>query len=112
MPGGGQVGLAAPPPPPPPNPAPIVVSVTETGNGTVVEAAAAPGSPTAAPSRPTPRSMRDHGVVRFEQAVDAAPRRSGTFARPPLPAVARLLIARLAVQRALATLPRGLAPGG
>jgi hypothetical protein len=111
MPGGGQVGLAAPPPPPPPNPAPIVVSVTETGNGTVIEAAA-PGSPTAAPSRPTLHSMRGHRVVGFEQAVDAALRRSGPFARPPLPAVARLLIARLAVERVLATLPQGLAPGG
>lgn len=111
MPGGGQVGLAAPPPPPPANPAPIVVSVTVTGNGTIVEAAA-PGSPTAAPARPTLHSMRDHGVVRFERAADAASRRSVTLAHAPLPAVNRLMIARLAVQRALVTLPRGLTPGG
>jgi hypothetical protein len=109
-PGGGQVGLVAPPPPPPPDAAPIVVSVAETGV-TIVEAAA-PGSPTSAPTRATLHSLRDHGVVRFERASDAARRRSVAFARPALPAASRLLIARLAVERALATLPRGLAPGG
>jgi hypothetical protein len=110
VPGGGQVGLVAPPPPPPPDPAPIVVTITETGSGTIVEAAA-PGSPTATAPRPTLHSMRDHGVVRFEHALDATLRRSAAFARPALPALSRLLIARLAVERAAATLPRGLTPG-
>jgi len=39
MPGGGQVGLAAPPPPPPPNPEPVVV--TAAGPGGSVEPGAA-----------------------------------------------------------------------
>jgi hypothetical protein len=107
MPGGGQVGLAAPPPPPPPNPAPIVVAATEAGTGEIVEAAASV-SPTATPARATLRSLRDHRVVRFERAMDAALRRSLAVRRPPLPALSRLLIARLAVERSLLTLPGGL----
>ena len=110
MPGGGQVGLVAPPPPPPADPIPIVVSVTDPGSVTIVEAAAAE-SPTPSPARPTLHTMRGHAAVRFELAIDAAQRRSAAIARPALPAISRLLIARLVVERAPATLPRGLARG-
>jgi Stage II sporulation protein len=110
LPGGGQVGLVAPPPPPPADPEPIIVSVADSGSVTIVEAGAAE-SPTASPARPTLHSMRSHAAVRFEQASDAALRRSAGFARPALPAISRLLIARLVIDRSLATLPRGLDRG-
>ncbi|MEP6680032.1 MAG: SpoIID/LytB domain-containing protein [Chloroflexota bacterium] len=63
LPGGGQVGLAAPPPPPPSNPTPIVVTTT------VLAVAAAPRPAAAVVDI---RDMADHAVVRFERALDAA----------------------------------------
>jgi hypothetical protein len=63
LPGGGQVGLAAPPPPPPPDPVPIVVTAA------TASAAVAP-PPTAA--EVDIRDMRDHAIVRFERAADEA----------------------------------------
>ena len=110
VPGGGQVGLVAPPPPPPADPVPIVVSVADPGSGTIVEAAAA-GTPAPSRARPTLHTMRGHAAVRFELAVDAVLRRSAPIARPALPAINTLIIARLVVDRSLATLPRGLVRG-
>ncbi len=63
LPGGGQVGLAAPPPPPPSDPTPIVVTTT------VLAVSAAP-RPTAAEVEI--RDMADGAIVRFERALDAA----------------------------------------
>jgi stage II sporulation SpoD-like protein len=63
LPGGGQVGLAAPPPPPPPEPAPIVVTAP-------VNAAAVAPLPTAA--QVDIREMQGREMVRFERAADQA----------------------------------------
>ena len=111
VPGGGQVGLVAPPPPPPPDPEPIVVSL-----GTIA-AAAGVEVPAATEPPPTsaivdPSSMRDHAVARFEQAVDAAARRAGATPRTTLPLATRLLIVRLVVDRAGENLPDPLRLGG
>ena len=49
QPGGGQVGLSAPPPPPPPDPEPIVVSVADAATGQIeVTAASTPAARRAA----------------------------------------------------------------
>lgn len=112
MPGGGQVGLVAPPAPPPPNPEPIVMTVAAAENAPIVEAAAA-GAPTITPVDADARSMRDHAVVRFEQAVDdAAARRSASTPRSSLRLATRLLIVRLVVDRAASTLAIRLPRGG
>jgi hypothetical protein len=45
QPGGGQVGLSAPPPPPPPDPEPIIVTVADAATGQIeVTAASTPGA--------------------------------------------------------------------
>jgi hypothetical protein len=108
-PGGGQLGLVAPPPPPPPDPEPIVVSVAESTDGPIVEAAAA-GAPPATTERAVARAdlarMLHHAVVRYEQAVDdAAARHPAAIDRPKLPLATRILVARMIVDRALANLP-------
>src|SRR5687767_10893144 len=58
MPGGGQVGLVAPPPPPPPNPEPVVVAVAVSADAPIVEVAAA-STPMAAPLGIAGPDMRD-----------------------------------------------------
>ncbi len=107
MPGGGQVGLAAPPPPPPPDPEPIVVAVS--GSSIEVAAAGAPRRPVAATIDLA--AMQDHAVVRFERRVDATARRSVVTARATMPATLRLLVMRLVIERALAMLPTRIGPG-
>jgi hypothetical protein len=64
LPGGGQVGLAAPPPPPPPDPAPIVVTAATTSP--------AVSAPLPSVAEVDIREMRDRAVVRFERAADEA----------------------------------------
>ena len=111
MPGGGQVGLVAPPAPPPPNPEPIVVAVAVSADAPIVEVAAA-SRPMAAPSGRRSPDLRDHAVVRFEQAVDdAAARRSASPPRTALRLASRLLIVRLVADRAASTLPIRAAAG-
>jgi hypothetical protein len=105
MPGGGQVGLVAPPPPPLPNPEPIVVAVAVSAEAPIVEVAAGSTPMAAQPGRGS-LDLRDHAVVRFEQAVDeSAARRSGAAPRTTLRLVSRLLIVRLVADRAASTLP-------
>ena len=112
MPGGGQVGLVAPPAPPPPNPEPIVVAVAITADAPIVEVAAA-STPMAAPLGLRSPAMRDHAVVRFEQAVDdAAARLAVSRPRTTFRLASRLLIVRLVADRAAWTLPIRLARGG
>ena len=111
MPGGGQGGLVAPPPPPPPNPEPIVVAVAAPAPVPIVEVAAA--GLMIAPRDIDGPDLRDHAVVRFEQAVDdAAARRSASPPRTTLRLASRLLIVRLVVDRAASTLPIRLPRGG
>ncbi len=112
MPGGGQVGLVAPPAPPPPDPEPIVVTVAAAGNAPIVEAAAA-GTPTIWPVDPDARSIRDRAVVRIEQtADDRTARRSASTPRSSLRLATRLLIVRLVADRAASTLAIRLPRGG
>ena len=112
MPGGGQVGLVAPPPPPPPNPEPIVVAVAVSTDAPIVEAAAA-STPMAAAPGVGSSDMRDHAVVRFEQvADDAAARLAASGPRTTLRLASRLLIVRLVADRAATTLPIRLPRGG
>ena len=112
MPGGGQVGLVAPPAPPPPNPEPIVVAVAVSADAPIVEVAAA-STPVAVPLGLGIADLRDHAVVRFEQAVDdAAARRSATPQRTTLRLASRLLIVRLVVDQAASTLPIRVPRGG
>jgi hypothetical protein len=101
MPGGGQVGLSAPPPPPPPDPEPIVVMASSAS----IEVTAA-GGPSAVAARVDIAGMQDHAAVRFERRVDAAARRSLTSAPATMPATLRLLVMRHVVERALTILPR------
>ena len=93
MPGGGQVGLAAPPPPPPADPEPVVVTVagtTEVKTATMAEHAMA----TLLPS---------HRVVEFERQVDAARARSSIGAAPPAIST-RWLVARAAISQIVTSL--------
>ena len=108
-PGGGQVGLVAPPPPPPPDPEHIVVTVASAAEPT--RAAGAADGAVLPPGGIDQDALRGHAVVRFEGAIDAG-RRAVPDARLQLPAVSRLVIARLVVERAAANLPRGVALGG
>ena len=111
VPGGGQVGLVAPPPPPPPNPEPVVVAVAVAAEAPIVEVAAA-STPIAAPLGLDGPDLRDHAVVRFERAVDdAAARRVASPKRTTLRLASRLLIVRLVAARAASTLPIRLSPG-
>lgn len=106
MPGGGQVGLSAPPPPPPPDPEPIVVTVSTAG----IEVTAA-GAPHPVAAAIDLAAMEDHAVVRFERRVDAAALRSVMTAPASLPATLRLLVMRHVIERALTMLPTRIAPG-
>jgi hypothetical protein len=93
MPGGGQVGLAAPPPPPPADPEPVVVTVA-----TATEVKAAPTV-----ARDPAALSPSHRVVQFERRVDEARARSST----DVIAVAvstRWLAARAAVTQLVASL--------
>ena len=104
MPGGGQVGLVAPPAPPPPDPVPIVVTVAVASDTPIVEAAAA-GVLTPSRADVDAPSMRYHAVVRFKQAVDdPAARRSASGPRTTFSLATRILIVRLVVDRAASTL--------
>jgi hypothetical protein len=104
MPGGGQVGLVAPPAPPPLDPQPIIMSVAVEAEVPIVEVAAA-GAPTITPPGGNVRTFRDHAVVRFEQAVDdEAARHSAPGHRTTLSLATRLLIVRLVVDRVAASL--------
>ena len=112
MPGGGQVGLVAPPPPPPPDPAPVVVAVAVSADAAIVEVAAA-STPMAAPLGLGSSDMRDHAVVRFEQAVDdAAARLAASRPRTTLRLASSLLIVRLVADRVASNLPIRLPRGG
>jgi hypothetical protein len=102
LPGGGQVGLAAPPPPPPADPEPVVVSVSD-GGGATLEVTAA-GTPTPAPAIVDVRRMSGHAAVRFEHAVDAAVKRAVVTPVSSVPATLRLLVMRQVIERALAAL--------
>ncbi len=99
LPGGGQVGLAAPPPPPPSNPTPIVVTTP------VIAAVAAVAAPLPTAAEVDIRDLADHAVVQFERAQDAAAAR-GTWR--PARVNPRLIAAGLwigaAVDRLLAEL--------
>jgi len=110
-PGGGQVGLVAPPPPPLPYPEPIVVGAAGVATATIVEAAQASLPPETSVIAAI-STLRDHAAVRFEAAVDASAGGTGTTPWTALRLATRLLIARLVVDRAAATLPRGHGPGG
>lgn len=108
-PGGGQVGLVAPPPPPPPDPAPIVVTVA---HGGIVEVAAAePVEPVERP-RVNPagpgRDGRD-AIVRFERLADDE-RGGPIVGRRPAP-LARIVLARLVVDRLALSTPGRLGLG-
>jgi hypothetical protein len=111
-PGGGQVGLKAPPPPPPLNPEPIVVSVVQPATGPNIAAVAA-AKPRPMPAVVDIEQMSNHAVVRFERAVDAAGLRSAPATSAASPRLAmRLLVVRLLVERALRNLPLALYRGG
>jgi hypothetical protein len=106
MPGGGQVGLSAPPPPPPPDPAPIVVAVSNPeGPGTIEMTAAS--TPRLVAATVDIASAQDHAAVRFERSVDAA-RAHDRSTTPPMSrqfalrlALMRILIERIASSLAL-----------
>ena len=100
MPGGGQVGLSAPPPPPPPDPEPVVVTVS---NATIEVTAA--GAPRQVAAEVDLAAMHDHAAVRFERSVDVAHRRSRLTFSASMPATLRLLVMRHAIERALSLFP-------
>ena len=80
-PGGGQVGLAAPPPPPPPDPTPIVVTAP---------ASVAPAAPVPTAAEVDIRDMADRAVVRFEREADAAAVADSWAPRSPSPGLIAL----------------------
>lgn len=96
MPGGGQVGLAAPPPPPPANPEPIVMGVADAAAEIEITVASEP-----APAEQHTSSM-GHRVLEFERHPDEASLRA--FSSEPRARVmsARWLNLRLIVQRLIA----------
>ena len=113
MPGGGQVGLVAPPPPPPPNPEPIVVAVADRPTPRDRRGRPPPAPPTAAPPGVDTADLRDHAVVRFERLSTtrrAAPLGVAGSSDPRL--ASRLLIVRLVADRRRSTLPTRLPRGG
>jgi stage II sporulation SpoD-like protein len=114
LPGGGQVGLVAPPPPPPPDPEPIVVSVADATSGAITEVTAAAEPADARPStEQLIRRLRTHPAVLFEAAVDAETARRGGVASASRPRFAvQLLVVQLVLDRALAAVPVRLASGG
>jgi hypothetical protein len=94
MPGGGQVGLAAPPPPPPPDPEPVVVTVADASE---VKAATIEDAPPAT-------LPGTHRVVEFEHRVDlAAARATARMAMEPAVAT-HWLVARAAMKQLVAEL--------
>jgi len=111
MPGGGQVGLAAPPPPPPPDPEPIVVMVGNENVASIQVKAA--GSPMTVTAEFDASARSDHAIVRFERDVDNAQKRPWTTASASsIRETLRLVVMRLLVERALAGLPIPIGPGG
>ena len=106
-PGGGQVGLTAPPPPPPSDPEPIVVTV---GPATIEVVAA--GTPRQVAAEVDLDAMHDHAAVRFERMVDAATRRPLAELPASMPATLRLLVMRHVIERTQALLPMGVGLGG
>jgi hypothetical protein len=106
MPGGGQIGLSAPPPPPPPDPEPIVVTASLTS----IEVTAA-GEPLPVATVDV-ALMGDHAVARFERRVDAAAGRSRPSAAAIMPATLRLVVMRYVVERSLKLLSTGIGLGG
>jgi hypothetical protein len=100
MPGGGQVGLSAPPPPPPLDPEPIVANASLA----TIEVTAA-GAPPPVAATVDVATMQDHAAVRFERLVDAAAIRLHPAAPATMPATLRLLVMRYLVDRGLTILP-------
>ena len=120
MPGGGQIGLVAPPPPPPPDPEPIIVAivavVAEPEIPSIVAVFAEPEIPSIeVTTAEAPRlvtadvdidDMGNHAAVRFERSVDAAADRSwATTPATSREASLRLIVMRLVVERAIGNLP-------
>jgi len=120
MPGGGQIGLVAPPPPPPPDPEPIIVAivavVAEPEIPSIVAVVAEPEIPSIeVTTAEAPRlvtadvdidDMGNHAAVRFERSVDAAADRSwATTPATSRQASLRLIVMRLVVERAINNLP-------
>jgi hypothetical protein len=138
MPGGGQIGLVAPPPPPPPDPEPIVAIVAVVAEPEIPSIAAVVAEPeipsivavVAEPEIPSieattaeaPRlvtadvdidDMGNHAAVRFERSVDAAADRSwATTPATSRQASLRLIVMRLVVERAIGNLPVRIGLGG
>jgi hypothetical protein len=103
MPGGGQVGLSAPPPPPPPDPEPVVVSAADAAGGQIeVTAASAPAVSSGAG---LPR------LLAFEAAADAA-RIRAHVAGDERATTARWATFRAILGQLLATLANRLELGG
>ena len=102
MPGGGQVGLSAPPPPPPPNPEPVVVTVD--GAGGAVEVA--PPASDAGPDRGLAAAMR---LLEFDEPADAETYQPDA---PDPAAAARWTTFRALVERFLASLVAGWSDRG
>lgn len=71
QPGGGQVGLTAPPPPPPANPEPVVVSIADAASGAIEATAASAPSPPRAPI--DPRALLVHEAPARAWLPTAAP---------------------------------------
>jgi hypothetical protein len=112
MPGGGQVGLSAPPPPPPPDPAPIVVAVSNPEDPAAIEMTAA-STPRLVAAIVDIASAQDHAVVRFERSADAA--RAHDRATSPAmsrQSALRLALMRVLIERIASSLPLRLVPGG
>ena len=94
MPGGGQVGLAAPPPPPPPDPEPVVVTVADASE--VKAATIEDAAPATLP--------RTHRVVEFEHRVDLAAARAIARAAAEPAVATHWLVARAAMKQLVAAL--------
>jgi hypothetical protein len=92
----------APPPPPAPNPTPVVVSVATAE--ALVDVLAAAEARAAPSTRVDIRRLRDHAVVRFEAAADAAAvRADGRRTKPRF--ATQLLVIQLVLERAVAYVP-------
>jgi len=109
MPGGGQVGLSAPPPAPPADPEPIVVTVSD-GGGARIEATAA-GAPARAATVDI-SELLGHASVRFERTVDAATRPAPIAQGSSRRVMLRLVVIGLLLERALANVPVRMGLGG
>ena len=73
QPGGGQVGLAAPPPPPPPDPEPIVVSVADATTGQIEATAASKPVPSRSPGVDLARLLGHEAPAEAWSAEAATP---------------------------------------